>query len=67
MSYIGHITAADEFEIYIIPTNAALDTHKVKLKFKDESMAKDVITKAKKLKDLPSEKIFIKYDEPYFT
>ena len=68
LSYIGYESNENDFELYRIPSNnPEMSSHKVKLKFLDTNEANDIISKAKKLKYLESTKIFIKYEEPYFT
>ena len=68
LSYIGYESNENDFELYRIPSNnPEMSSHKVKLKFLDTNKANDIISKAKKLKYLESTKIFIKYEEPYFT
>ena len=67
LNFIGYSNDEESYEAFALPSPEYRDTYATKLKFEDPSLVKNILSNAKKLKNLTTAKIFIKKDEPYFT
>ena len=57
----------EEKDVRYLPIHEESEYHSVKIRLKDNDEVKYVIDKAKKLKDFKAAKVYINYDEPYYT
>ena len=65
-----HIDCADKLsdsKVIRLPTRNEAPTHSVKILFKSCNDVKHVINKAKQLKTFTAAKVYINYDEPFYT
>lgn len=56
-----------EHKITSFPVQDGKDTHSLKIHFSDENDVKEIMSKAKELKTFNRGKIYINFDEPYYT